>query len=153
MPSTEVISSVRERGTRDMAHCQCDVPGFSSEPYLPGTCLDERIIALSCLKNCHSCGISRFVNMGTQILTANGHTNFNCQHHIEGFQIANREILLYNVMWKLYMIGLGGGDSPAARGAGIDIEGIGTLVCTSQNVSLGVPPLTLDLGGGAMTDP
>ena len=26
------------------------------------------------------------------------------------------------MMWKLYMIGLGGGDSPAARGAGIDIE-------------------------------
>ena len=39
--------------------------------------------------------------------------------------MANGDILLYNVVWESYMIGLGGCDVPAVRDAGIDIEGNG----------------------------
>ena len=39
--------------------------------------------------------------------------------------MANREILLYNVVWESYMIGLGGGDGPTARGVDVNIAGNG----------------------------
>ena len=54
-----------------------------------------------------------------------GCTDLDSHHRVKHFEMANGAILLNYGVWESCMICLGGSDGPAARGAGIDIEGKG----------------------------
>ena len=56
------------------------------------------------------------------MIVEHGRPDFDSHHRFKHFKMADGEILAKYIVWKLCMIGLEGGDGPAARGAGVDIE-------------------------------